>query len=85
MDTAKSRADGTGEVADGGDGEIILSGEGTTVPAAVVTPAVRSICKNDTLCERFSNVNNSLAGTSFQAVQELLDRMDAPAGREGVW
>lgn len=55
------------------------------VPAAIVTAAVREVCKDDALCERFSNVENSLAGASFEAVQGLLDQMDAPPGRDGVW
>lgn len=94
MDAAKQRAQAenddsgggiTDAEADEGDKTQGAAIAGGAVPAAIVTAAVRGVCKNDALCERFSNVDSSLAGASFEAVQELLDSMDAPSGREGVW
>ena len=59
-----------------------LSGD---VPTAMVTEEVLEVCRGDSVCQRFSNVGNLLAGTSILAVKDLLNELDASPGRAGVW
>ena len=51
------------------------------VPPAILTDDVLQVCEGDPICERFSNVDSSLAGTSFQDMQDLLDSLHVAPGR----
>lgn len=79
---------------DSADGEDALSkheqenaeSAGTsTVKRAILTDDVLEVCEGDSICERLSNVDNSLAGSSFQDIQDLLDSLHVAPGRPGVW
>ena len=53
-----------------------------TVKAAVLTDDVVEVCQGSAVCERLSNVDNTLSGSSFQDVQDLLDSLGvAPSQR----
>lgn len=53
--------------------------------SAVATAEVARVCEGDLVCERLSNVENSLTGASFNDIQELLDGLNVAPGREGIW
>lgn len=55
------------------------------VNSATLTADVLEVCEGDIVCERLSNVGNSLKGASYSDIQELLDSLDVTPGRPGVW
>lgn len=60
------------------------SGSGV-VKQAILTDDVVEVCSGDLVCERLSNADNTLAGSSFQDIQDLLDSMKVAPGRPGMW